>query len=75
MDRCKPPLRDRSNRTDNGLAVRGEGEGLETGSKVRQPHWTRSKCGREISSSVLNVLILPAEVEEESRSGALRCTL
>lgn len=38
VDRCKPPLRDRINRTDNGLAVRGEGEGLKTGSKVRQPN-------------------------------------
>lgn len=74
VDRSEPPLRHRSNKIYHGLSVGGEGEGLITGSKVRQPHWTRSKYGREVSSSVLNILILPAEAEEE-RSGALRCMI
>lgn len=65
MERFEPPLRGRSNRVCD---VGSKGEGLITGSLVRHPKWTRSKCEKEVTSPVLNILILLTKVGEEIRS-------
>lgn len=70
VDSSEPPPRDSRARTRDGLAVGGEGKGLIIGSKVKQPHWTRSIYGREVTSSILNVLTFLIGMGEDRKSRA-----